>query len=129
LVDVPRFRGRPPDRGVRQGELDWLLLDVDRDYAGSVLLPELLAPHLGEDFRSQYRVEVADRANLSDLIYRSDPDSQPTGHPQAVAMLLDRGGPRGQFGGQFKGQSNDPNRGRWQLSLWLRNGTLESCGD
>lgn len=131
LIDVPRFNNRVPDRGVRQGELDWLLLDVDRDYAGSVLLPELLAPHLGDDFRSQYRVEVSDRANPSDLIYRSDPASAPTGRAQAVAMMFDpirpnlprdRGGPRS----QFKGQSNDPNRGRWQLSLWLRNGTLES---
>jgi signal transduction histidine kinase len=131
LIDVPRFRGRAPDRGVRQAELDWLLLDVDRDYAASVLLPELLAPHLGDDFRSQYRVEVSDRANPSDLIYRSDPASAPTGRAQAVAMLFDpvrpnlprdRGGPRN----QFKGQANDPNRGRWQLSLWLRNGTLES---
>ena len=47
------------------GELDWLLLDVDRDYAGAVLLPELLAPHLGDDFHSQYRVEVTDRTNSS----------------------------------------------------------------
>ena len=134
LVDVPRFRGRPPDRG-RQVELDWLLLDVDRDYAGNVLLPELLAPHLGEDFRTQYRVEVADRSNPSDFVYRSDPGSAPTGRPQAIAMLFDpirpnlprdRGGPRGQFGSQFKGQSGDSGRGRWQLSLWLRNGTLES---
>jgi len=140
LVDVPRFRGRrdfgfgkgdrPPDRGVRQAELDWLLLDVDRDYAGSVLLPELLAPHLGDDFRLQYRIEVADRANPSDLIYRSDAASAPTSRPQAFATLLDpirpnardRGSPRG----SSKGPPNDSGRGRWQLSLWLRNGTLES---
>ena len=141
LVDVPRFRGRPDfgfGKAERPAELDWLLLDVDRDYVGSALLPELLAPHLGDDFHSQYRVEVTERANSSDFIYRSDPGSVPAGRPQAVAMMFDpirpnprdRGGPRGQFGGQFggtfKGQPNDPNRGRWQLSLWLRNGTLES---
>jgi len=133
LLDVPRFRGRPDfgfGKAGRPAELDWLLLDLDRNYAGSVLLPELLAPHLGEDFHSQYRVEVADRANPSDLIYRSDPASAHTGRPQAIATLFDpvrpnardRGGPRG----TFKGPPTDSGRGRWQLSLWLRNGTLES---
>lgn len=134
LIDVPRFRSRPDPgfgKGDRPPELDWLLLDVDRDYAGAVVLPELLAPHLGEEFRSQYRVEVVDRANPSELIYRSDSDPTPASHAQVVATLFDpirpnQGRDRGPRVPPIKGASNDSGRGRWQLSLWLRNGTLES---
>src|SRR5579862_4859290 len=49
LIDFPRFL---PGAG-RGDEQDWLLLDVDSKYAGEVILPELLAQQLGEDFRSQ----------------------------------------------------------------------------
>ena len=133
LVDIPRFRARPDagfGKGDRIPEQDWLLLDVDRDYAGSVLLPELLSQDLAEDFRAQYRVEVVDRANPLELIYRSDSGPAPASHAQVVATLFDpirpnpgRGrGPRA----PLKGASSDSGRGRWQLSLWLRSGTLES---
>ncbi|MCU1335493.1 MAG: sensor histidine kinase [Bryobacterales bacterium] len=134
LLDIPRFRGRPePGRG---GEQDWLLLDVDSNYAGGVILPELLAQHLTEDFRSQYRVEVVVRANPSDLIFGTDSGQVPSSasHAQASVTLFDPVRPNpGAFGrGRGAGSggpgsfSGDSGRGRWLLSVWLRNGTLET---
>lgn len=132
LVDVPRFRARS-DSGSgagRPAEQDWLLLDLDRDYAGSAVLPELLVQHLGDDFGSEYRVEVTDRSAPSELIYRSDSGEMPASRPQAVVTLFDpiRPNPGRDPGARapLKGAANDSGRGRWQLSLWLRSGTLES---
>lgn len=133
LIDYPRFSSQP-DPGPGRGELDWLLLDVDSNYAGGVILPELLAQHLTEDFRSQYRVEVVVRANPSELIFGTDSGQAPSSASgaQATATLFDLPRPpraRGLGsgpGGPGRGVSNDSGRGRWLLSVWLRNGSLET---
>ena len=150
LIDVPRFRGRPPDGPGPPGDQDWLLLDIDRSYAGSAILPELLSERFTEDFRASYRVEVTSRANPSELIYASDTGPSPADPAQATVLILDPlranqigfgRGPGGRGppppggpppggpppGGPPKGKGGDFGRGRWQLSLWLRNGTLESA--
>jgi len=133
LIDYPRFPALP-DPGPGRGELDWLLLDVDSNYAGGVILPELLAQHLTEDFRSQYRVEVVVRANPSELIFGTDSGQAPSSASgaQATATLFDlprpprARGPGSGPGGPGRGVSNDSGRGRWLLSVWLRNGSLET---
>src|SRR5579862_8657756 len=51
LIDFPRFRPQRDTGAGRGEEQDWLLLDVDSKIAGEVILPELLAQQLGEDFR------------------------------------------------------------------------------
>jgi len=135
LIDYPRFLNQPDPGPGRGGEQDWLLLDVDSNYAGGVILPELLSQHLADDFRSQYRVEVVVRANPSELIFGTDSRqaSPAAGHAQATATLFDPPRPgRGGFGrgtgpaGPGRGVSNDSGRGRWLLSVWLRNGSLEA---
>jgi signal transduction histidine kinase len=135
-----------PGRGPEQ---DWLLLDVDSHYAGGVLLPDLLARYFTPDFPSQYRVEVVARANPSELIFGTDSGQAPStaSHVQAAVTLFERMGPgpggpppggpppRGKGpGGRGKGPKglgrggpNDPARGRWLLSMWLRNGALETA--
>jgi signal transduction histidine kinase len=142
LIDFPRFRGQPDPGPARPGEQDWLLLDVDRKYTGEVILPELLSQHLTEDFRGQYRVEVASRANPSEVIFATESATalSSAGQAQATATLFDRPGPnRGRGPGPGtggpsgpgplatgRGISNDSGRGRWLLSVWLRNGSLET---
>ncbi len=138
LLDYPRFAGQSgpgPGRGTEQ---DWLLLDVDRSFAGGVILPDLLSQYLMPDFRSQYRVEVVVRASPSDLIFGTDSGQAPSSasRAQATVTLLDplrpnRGGGRGLVpgggpGGPGRGVSSDSGRGRWLLSVWLRNGSLET---
>ena len=133
LIDYPRFPSQTDLSPAGSGEQDWLLLDVDSNYAGGVILPELLAQHLMEDFRSQYRVEVVMRANPSELIFGTDSGQAPSssGQPQAIVTLFDPPRParaRG-FGGPpgpGRGFSGDTGRGRWLLSVWLRNGSLEA---
>ena len=75
----------------RPAEQDWLLLDVDSQRAGTVILPEFLAQYLTEDFRSQYRVEVVSRANPSEVIFATDSGqaSSSAGQPQASVTLFD----------------------------------------
>jgi signal transduction histidine kinase len=130
LIDFPRFLPQPDPAAGRGEEQDWLLLDVDTKVAGEVILPELLAQYLMEDFRSQYRVEVVSAANPSEVIFATEPATAlaSSGQAQATATLFDRPGPnRGRGpGGPGRGVSNDSGRGRWLLSVWLRNGSLET---
>ena len=136
LIDFPRFAPQPDPNGGRGDEQDWLLLDVDSQRAGNVILPELLSQYLTEDFRSQYRVEVVSRANPSQLIFATDAvqDSPAPGQAQASVTMFDPPRPnRGRTSGTgpspalpARGVSNDSGRGRWLLSVWLRNGSLET---
>jgi signal transduction histidine kinase len=135
LIDYPRFPSQPDPGPGRGAELDWLLLDVDSNYAGGVILPELLAEHL-EDFRQKYRVEVVVRAKPSELIFGTDSGQAPSsaGLAQATATLFDLPRPpRGRGLGSAtgpgepgRGVSSDSGRGRWLLQVWLRNGSLET---
>jgi signal transduction histidine kinase len=132
LVDFPRFRGQQDPGAGRGEELDWLLLDIDSQRAGAVILPELLSQYLMEDFRSQYRVEVVSRTNPSEMIFATDSvqASSSASQAQATATLFDPPRPnRGRGlvpGAAGRGVSSDSGRGRWLLSVWLRNGSLAS---
>jgi len=133
LIDFPRFPSQPDALG-RTLEQDWLLLDVDRNYAGGVILPELLSQELSADFRSQYRVEVVARTNPSQLIFGTDsrqaPSLSDSDGAQAVVTLFDPPRPSSRGLGAAavppRGFSRDSGRGRWMLSVWLRNGSLET---
>ncbi|MBZ5674294.1 MAG: HAMP domain-containing histidine kinase [Acidobacteriia bacterium] len=132
LIDYPRFRNQPDPGSGRQEELEWLLLDVDAKYVSEVILPELLTQQLGDDFRSQYRVEVSVRADPSKVIFGTDSGRAPSSGNQApaTATLFDPPRPpRNGASGQtvpVRGVSNDSGRGRWMLSVWLRDGSLEA---
>lgn len=135
LIDFPRFR-TTLDPNAGRAEQDWLLLDLDSERARTVLLPELLAQFLNDDFRFQYRVEIASRANPSEVIFATDPGKafSSAGQAQASVTIFDLPRPnrgRGPLPGPAspvsgRGLSSDSGRGRWLLSVWLRNGTLES---
>ena len=137
LIDFPRFRSPLDPNAGRGDEQDWLLLDLDTERARAAILPELLAQFLNEDFRSQYRVEVASRANPSQLIFATDPGkaSSSAGQAQVSVTIFDLPRPsRARGPGTAPapaepgrgGVSGDSRRGRWLLSVWLRNGSLET---
>jgi len=134
LVEVPRFRAQPDPGAARLAEQDWLLLDVDGQRAGAVILPDLLSQYLREDFRSQYRVGVVSRTNPSEMIFATDSGHASASQAQASVTLLDSPRPnRGRGPGPGpapvapgRGVSTDTGRGRWLLSVWLRNGSLET---
>jgi len=129
LIDYPRFRNQQEPGAGRGDEQDWLLLDVDSDYAAEVILPELLTQHFGDDFRSQYRVEVVSRTSPSEMIFATDSGQTSRSPAQSTVTLFDRPN-RGRAAGgaavPTRSISNDSGRGRWMLSVWLRNGSLET---
>jgi signal transduction histidine kinase len=134
LIDYPRFRASESGQG-RAEELDWLLLDVDSNYASEAILPELLTQHLMEDFRSQYRVDVVMSADPSKVIFGTDSRPVPgSGRPaettltgaQAKVTLFDPPRPpRGRGPGPGRGVPGDSGRGRWLLTVGLRNGSVD----
>jgi signal transduction histidine kinase len=149
LIDYPRFLSPPDPNSPRGPEVDWLLLDLDSRYVAEAIIPELLTQYFTEDFGPQYRVEVAARGNPSKLIFATDASNalSAAGSALATATLFDppRGG-RGRGAGPGpgpvsppppsqgpppgdpgRGVSNDSGRGRWLLSVWLRNGSLDAA--
>ena len=139
LIDYPRFPSQSDAGQARGAEAEWLLLDLDSHIAGQVILPELLARYLAEDFRTLYRVEVVDRTEPSKLIFGTDPGpaASPSAGTEASATLFDLPRPNRNRGsgpapvpvptqGSGRVVSNDTGRGRWLLSVWQRNGSLDA---
>ena len=148
LIRLPRFgEFGPPDREHGPREQDWLLLEVDSGYVASTVLPEILARHLGNNYQADYQIEVVARSNPETLIFSSEKAAR-IDQPDASITLFDvalqgpgRGGPgpgpprpRGPGRGPNKGQGQqfgfgppgDPGRGRWQLSIRPRAGSLDA---
>ena len=151
LLELPRFPrfeadGPPPmppspERRERM-EMDWLILELDLDYVRSTVIPEFLQRHLAVGGRLDYQAEIIARDEAATLIYRSS-DVAPSGiGSQADAsvhlftlqydQLFGRVrpfGPRGARGPDVRGQGDAPpmgfpDRGRWQLSVRHRAGSL-----
>jgi signal transduction histidine kinase len=150
LIDVPRFGGAGDGPGGEFGrgeEQDWLLVEVSPEYAANTLLPDLLARYLGENYADDYQVEVFARGRPSHIIYRTD-DQQalsPNDDPDALVTLFS-GAPRGFGSGPLSlrpsgpgsgardrgepparkdfGGPGDAGRGRWQLSVRAKAGSL-----
>jgi len=152
LIRVPRFGDfGSPDREHGPGDQEWLLLEVDSGYVASTVLPEILARHLGNNYQSEYQIEVSSRSDPETVIFSSD--KARIDQPDAGISLFDvvlpgpgRGGPgfgpgfssgprpRGPGRGPSKGQGppfgfgppGDPGRGRWELSIRPRAGSLDA---
>ncbi|MBI1791390.1 MAG: hypothetical protein HYR60_28000, partial [Acidobacteria bacterium] len=143
LIDLPRFRppedaSGPPRFGRREAE--WLIVELDLDYVRSTLLPELLQRHLGSEGKLDYQAEVSTRSDPSTLLYQSNPDpaARMAGHEDASVGLFEvqydrfmrRPGPAGMREGGPGGGPGPPMpgapRGRWQLSVRHRAGSLEA---
>ena len=138
VIDLPRFHPPGAGGGLRpgaRGEADWLLVELDLDYLRSVLLPELLARHLGKAGQLQYQVSIAVRGNPSAVVYTSTPDEGAVFHEDASTGLFEvsydrimrRDGP--QRRGPREAGSPPPvgtGRGRWMISARHHAGSVEA---
>jgi signal transduction histidine kinase len=71
LVEFPRFASENSASGPRFIEQDWLVLDLDAQYIGQTLVPDMLNRYLGQTGQLEYDAEVIAKADPSFLIYRS----------------------------------------------------------
>ncbi len=128
LIDLPRFRrDRGEPRGPGPREQEWVLLDMDAQFLATVLVPELLARHLGEPGAAEYRFSVSARRDAARLIagdLLTEPDAQ-------VALF------EPQFEANFGGRGGGPpgrrnavsTEGRWTLAVRNQAGSLEAVVD
>lgn len=92
LVEFPRFASEKSQSGPHLIEQEWLLLDLDADFIGQTLLPEMLNRYLGQTGNLEYDAEVFSKADPSFSIYRSSVDSsEPAWIPDASVDLLEIG--------------------------------------
>ena len=75
LVDFPRFARSDSLGDARLTEQDWLLVDLDADYIGRAIVPELITRYLGQSGKAEYDAEIVVNGNSSHIIYRSPADS------------------------------------------------------
>ncbi len=148
VFEIPVFppdseEGPPPPalRAFGRREVGWVLFEMNVDYIRDTLLPEALQRHLGSGGALDYQVEVVDRFNPAEAIYRSDPgEGDIVSTADASATLYDvawqrrgghdgRGG-RGARGPQFRFSRDEPGpapaSGRWQLFVRHKAGSLEA---
>lgn len=128
LIELPRFGrvsgpgGPPGGPGLR--ELEWVLLDMDAQYLSTVLVPELLARHLGEPAAAEYLYGVYARNDAARLIAGEAvgaPDAQVTlFQPQFETIFRRGGGPPGR-----RPPPPDAPEGRWTLAVRNQAGSLE----
>ena len=122
LIDLPRFRGERGGPGLREQE--WILLDMDAQFLATVLVPELLARHLGEPSAAEYRHSVSGRRDPSKLI-AGDALSAPDAEVALFGPQFDMG-----FGGRGGGPPGRRNaaatEGRWTLAVRNQAGSLEA---
>jgi signal transduction histidine kinase len=71
LVEFPRFGSESSASGPRFLEQDWLVLDLDAEYIGQTLVPEMLNRYLGQSGQLEYDAEVIAKADPTLWIYRS----------------------------------------------------------
>lgn len=111
LIDLPRFRGERWERGEQRGvgsprEQEWVLLEMDAQFLATVLVPELLARHLGEPSAAEYRHSVSARRDPSKLIA-----GDALAAPDAEVALFEPQFEMG-LGGRGGGLRGDAMRGR-----------------
>jgi signal transduction histidine kinase len=123
VVELPRFGPN------RMEEQEWLVLELNLAYISRTVLPELLDRHLGPAARNDYDVEVFVRAKPSEVIYRSNEASaERLGREgdASVTLFDTRPGPPERPGSVAATGAGDSGRGRWQLVIRSRAGSLDA---
>lgn len=136
-----------PERRIRERE--WLILEIDPEFLGSVLLPQMVKRYLGEDYEAELRVAdhrqtvlvraekpIGDKADLTIRVFdpRIDHILRRSGMFRAMTQQgpgpgFGPGPPPGEgFGGPGPPPDGGPgfDRGRWLLSVRHRGGSLEA---
>jgi signal transduction histidine kinase len=90
VVEIPRFGGEPGGPGGDRwpGEQEWLILEFDREYLRSVLLPSLLQRYLLESGEPSYSVIVSETAEPTREVYRWGPKSFGTNERADASVTL-----------------------------------------
>ncbi len=147
LVEFPRFASELSQSGPRMVEQEWLLLDLDADFVGQTLVPEMLNRYLGQTGNLEYDAEVFAKADPSLSIYSSSLEpSKAAWIPDASVDLLEigrmpifpgnvpeKGKPRiseslatPPTGPPPGGLQPGPGRGLWTLRVHHHTGSLEA---
>ncbi len=143
VIVLPRLGGRrwPGIPGPPPPEEEWVIADLNLDYARTTSLPELLRRYLGDSNGAlEYDAEVIDNANPSELIFqttatdfREAPDASVDLFP--VDPSISHRGPGHGFGGppppppgmdDPRPPPGEPGRGRWRLMVRHHAGSLEA---
>ncbi|MCC6588979.1 MAG: HAMP domain-containing histidine kinase [Bryobacterales bacterium] len=88
--DAPGMPARGPEPGFGPpliAEAEWLLIEVDREYIRSSLIPELQRRHLATDGVIDYDAEIVLADNPSNVVYRSA--KGPIQKPDASVRLFE----------------------------------------
>lgn len=119
--------------GFGRPELGWIIFDVDLAYIRDTLLPEVLQRHLGSGGSLDYQVEVVNRFDPAQVIYRSDAGATDLASTaDASAPLFDVSWPRrAARGSEFWPGRRDPDApalesGRWLMYVRHKAGSLEA---
>ncbi|HET8967223.1 MAG TPA: HAMP domain-containing sensor histidine kinase [Candidatus Acidoferrum sp.] len=109
VIEYPRFAAAKPASEKplrREAEQEWLLLDLDRKYLSSVLLPSLLQRYLSQDGQPQYSVLITESADPREVVSRWGPQNPEPGNRADASITLfelnsdfTQGLPRGLEGG------------------------------
>ena len=150
LVEFPRFGTENSESGPRSIEQDWLLLDLDAQFIGQTLVPDMLNRYLGQSGKLEYDAEVISKADPTFSIYRSsDADSVSAWIPDASVDLVEIGrvppvstpsaapaasgsSEQNANGGGASAAQNSaatgpgPSRGLWSLLVHHHTGSLEA---
>jgi signal transduction histidine kinase len=133
VIDLPRFGNGEPNRG----EQEWLLAELNLDYARNTMLPDLLIHHLGGGGKLNYQAEVISSVDPSLVIFQSGKEGRINGEPDASVSLFDVGPifrprpdhPPDRSPGRFPPRPlppGDGGRGRWRLLVRHEGGSLDA---
>jgi signal transduction histidine kinase len=88
VLERPRF-GKVEGHGAQRVQ-EWLLVELNREYISRTLLPELVNVYVSEEGRFDYDLEVVDKGNPSDVIFRTAAPGAPLSavNADASAALL-----------------------------------------
>jgi signal transduction histidine kinase len=142
LLELPRFLPPAPPGGNqprrRPMEPDRLILEADIEYLRAEVIPELLRRHLGIEGAASYQAEVVWRSSPQEVIYQTDGGSligeRADGSVSLFEIQYDRllrriPPPEGFRGPTEAGPGREvrpPSRGRWQLNVRHRAGSLDA---
>jgi signal transduction histidine kinase len=125
----PRPGGPREPAGFPQRQIGWVIFDINADYVRDTLLPEALQRHLGSGSGLDYQVEVVNRFDPADVIYRSEAELDIVSTADASIALFDLAGARRPGRGpEFRQARGGPGEGtgRWEMYVRHKAGSLEA---
>jgi len=126
---LPGLGGPRGPGGFPRRQIGWVLFDINADYVRDTLLPEALQHHLGSGSGLDYQVEVVNRFDPSEVIYRSEAGLDLASTADASITLLDLAGARRPGRGpEFRQARGGPGEGsgRWEMYVRHKAGSLEA---